>query len=396
MATMMRIEEPRAAPRGAFALWALGFRPFYLLASAFAALSVLLWALQYGGLLAVAVVRGPTWHGHEMLFGFAMAVIAGFLLTAVRNWTQRRTPEGWALAAIASLWIAGRILVLTPYVVAAAVVNAAFPLAVAVGIGIPLVRAANRRNYFFIALMIAASGATLAVHLAAMGAIPWPERLGLQVGLDLVLFVIAVVAGRVVPMFTNNGVPGAGAARKPVVETLVLASTLVLLAADLIGLPPPMLAPLVLVACVAHAWRLFLWRPWNTAGNPLVWILHAAYLWIPLHLLLRLLALAELVPAALAVHALTVGGIGGMTLGMMTRTAKGHTGRVLQADRWEVAAYALVMAAALVRVGLPLAWPAGYSASVVASGVLWSAAFGIYFVRYLPILLRPRIDGRPG
>jgi uncharacterized protein involved in response to NO len=392
----MRIEERRAIPARGFALWALGFRPFYLLASAFASLSVLLWALQYAGFLGVAAVRGPTWHGHEMLFGFAMAVIAGFLFTAVRNWTQRRTPEGWVLAAIALLWIAARLLVMTPYATAAAVVNAAFPLAVAVGIGIPLVRASNRRNYFFIALMLVASAATLAVHLAAMGAIAWPERLGLQAGLDLVLFVIAVVAGRVVPMFTNNGVPGAGAERKPVVEKLVLASTLVLLAADVIALPAPMLAPLVLVACVAHAWRLALWRPWNTAGNPLVWILHAAYLWIPLHLLLRLLALAELVPAALAVHALTVGAIGGMTLGMMTRTAKGHTGRSLQADRWEVAAYVLVMAAALVRVGLPLAWPASYAASVVTSGVFWSAAFGIYFVRYLPILVRPRIDGRPG
>jgi uncharacterized protein involved in response to NO len=396
MVSMMRIEEPRAAPRGAFALWALGFRPFYLLASGFAALSVLLWALQYGGYLGAAPVRGPTWHGHEMVFGFAMAVIAGFLFTAVRNWTQRRTPEGWVLAAIAALWLAGRILVMTPYPVAAAVANAAFPLAVAVGIGIPLVRSANTRNYFFVALMLAASAATLAVHLAAMGTITWPERLGLQVGLDLVLFVIAVVAGRVVPMFTNNGVPGAGADRKPVVEKLVLGATLAVLAGDLLALPPQMLAPLLLVACIAHGLRLALWRPWRTGGNPLVWILHAAYLWIVLHLLLRLLALGAVVPAQLAVHALTVGAIGGMTLGMMTRTAKGHTGRLLQADRWEVAAYVLVMAAALVRVGLPLAWPAAYAGSVVASGLLWSAAFGIYFVRYLPVLVRARVDGRPG
>lgn len=396
MPPLMRIDEPRVAPGGGFALWALGFRPFYLLGSAFAALSVLAWALQYGGYLGAAPVRGPVWHGHEMLFGFAMAIIAGFLFTAVRNWTQRRTPEGAWLAAIAALWVAGRVLVMTPYPMAAAVVNAAFPLAVAVGIGIPMLQAGNRRNYFFVALMLAASLATLAVHLAAMGMFAWPERLGLQVGLDLVLFVIAVVAGRVVPMFTNNGVPGAGADRRPVVEKLVLGSTLALLAADAAWVPVPLLAPVVLVAGVAHAWRLVLWKPWKTTGNPLVWILHAAYAWIPLHLLLRLLAIADVVPAPLAVHALTVGAIGGMTLGMMTRTARGHTGRILSADRFEVAAYGLVMAAALVRVGLPLAWPAGYAASVVASALLWSAAFGIYFVRYLPILTRPRVDGRPG
>ena len=392
----MRIDEPRIAPRGGFALWALGFRPFYLLGSAFAALSVLLWALQYAGVLPFAAVRGPVWHGHEMLFGFAMAIIAGFLFTAVRNWTQRRTPEGAWLAAIAALWLAGRVLVMTPYPMAAALVNAAFPLAVAIGIGIPLVLSRNRRNYFFIALMLVASVATLAVHLAAMGVIAWPERLGLQVGLDLVLFVVAVVAGRVVPMFTNNGVPGAGADRKPVVEKLVLGSTLVVLAGDALGLPVPMLAPLLLVACLAHAWRLALWKPWRTTGNPLVWILHAAYAWIPLHLLLRVLAFADVVAAPLAVHALTVGAIGGMTIGMMTRTARGHTGRMLQADRFEVAAYLLVMAAAVVRVGVPLVSPAAYAASVIVSGLLWSAAFGLYFVRYLPILTRPRIDGRPG
>lgn len=396
MSSMMRIEEPRAAPARGFALWALGFRPFYLLGSAFAALSVLLWALQYGGLIGVAPVRGPVWHGHEMLFGFAMAIIAGFLLTAVRNWSAQRTPEGGWLAAIVLLWVAGRVLVMTPYAMAAALANAAFPLAVAVGIGIPLVRAKNRRNYFFVALMGVASAATLAVHLAGMGAIALPERMGLQVGLDLVLFVITVVAGRVVPMFTNNGVPGAGADRKPVVEKLALGATLALLAADFLGLSAALLAPVLLAALLGHSARLALWRPWKTAPNPLVWVLHAAYAWIPLHLLLRLLSLGELVPAQLAVHALTVGAIGGMTIGMMTRTARGHTGRMLKVDRFEVAAYVLVMLAAIVRVGTPLVWPAGYAASVVASAVLWSTAFGIYFVRYLPILTRRRVDGKPG
>jgi uncharacterized protein involved in response to NO len=396
MATMMRIEEPRAAPRGGFALWALGFRPFYLLGSGFAALSVLTWALQYAGWLGAAPLRGPVWHGHEMLFGFAMAIIAGFLFTAVRNWTQHRTPEGGWLAAIALLWVAGRVLVLTPYAMAAAVVNAAFPLAVAIGIGLPMLRARNKRNYFFIALMVVASVAVLMVHLAAMGIVAWPERIGLQVGLDLVMFVIAVVAGRVVPMFTNNGVPGTGADRKPVVEQLVLGSTLVLLAADAAGMSPAMLSPLIVVALLAHLARLLLWKPWKVASNPLVWILHAAYAWIPIHLLLRVLAFADLVPAPLAVHALTIGAIGGMTIGMMTRTARGHTGRMLKADRFEIAAYALVMAAAVVRVGVPVLLPAGYAASVIASGLLWSAAYGIYFVRYLPILIRPRVDGRPG
>ena len=128
----------RTLPPHRFALWALGFRPFYLLGAVFASLSAALWALQYSGVITGAVLRGPAWHGHEMLFGYAFAIVAGFLLTAVRNWTQRDTPSGAALAAIALLWVAGRVLVLTPFVLTAAVVNALFPLAVAVGIGVPL------------------------------------------------------------------------------------------------------------------------------------------------------------------------------------------------------------------------------------------------------------------
>lgn len=396
MTPLMRIEDPRVPARGGFALWALGFRPFYLLASAFAALSVLSWALQYAGWAGPAPLRGPVWHGHEMLFGFTLAVIVGFLFTAVRNWAQRPTPEGPVLMALAALWVAGRILVLTPYPVAAAIVSAAFPLAAAVGIAVPLVAARNRRNYFFIALLAAAAAAVLAVHLASLGWLAWPERLGLQAGLDLVLFVIAVVAGRVVPMFTNNGVEGADARRHPSVERGVLGATLALLVADVLALPEPALAAVCLAALLAHALRFAFWKPWRTGANPLVWILHAAYAWILAHLLLRALALFDLVPAPLATHALTIGAIGGMTLGMMTRTARGHTGRPLRADGFEVAAYGLVMLAAIVRVAGPLAWPAAYAASVVASALMWSAAFGIYFVRYWPVLTRPRVDGRPG
>ncbi len=153
---------------GGFALWSLGFRPFYLLASVFAAVSILLWICQYTGHLPAAYIRSPAWHGHEMLYGYTIAVMAGFLLTAVRNWTGMPTPTGRTLMALAALWIAGRVLVLTPFAMAAAVVNAAFPVAIAVAIGIPLVRSRNRRNYFFIALLLLLGAAVLAFHLSAL------------------------------------------------------------------------------------------------------------------------------------------------------------------------------------------------------------------------------------
>ena len=383
------------APSG-FALWNLGFRPFYLLASVFAALSVALWALEYSGHLRTAYVRGPVWHGHEMLFGYTMAVVAGFLFTAVRNWTGRPTPTGPVLAGYALLWLAGRWLVLTPYGIAAAVVNAAFPLAVAVGIAIPLAQSGNRRNYFFVALLAAAGLATLALHLSSLGLLAWPARASLQVGLDVVLFIVAVIAGRVVPMFTNSAIPGADAARKPWLEKAALGGVLALLAADLFSAPAQLVAPLALAVAVVHGLRLWHWHPWRTLRTPLVWSLHAAYGWIGIHLLLRALAALDILAEPLATHALTIGVIGGMTIGMMTRTAKGHTGRPLTADGFEVACYALVQLAAVARVFGGLAWPSGYAATVAVSAVFWSSAFALYAVRYWPVLTRPRVDGKPG
>jgi len=393
---VLPIEEPPARPRG-FALWSLGFRPFYLLASAFAALSVALWALEYAGWLPGGYLEAPSRHGHEMLFGFALAVVAGFLFTAVRNWTGEPTPTGGWLMAIALLWVAARVAMVAASPIAAGILNAAFPVAVAIGIAIPLARSRNRRNYFFVPLLAAAGLAALAVHLAAIGVLPWEARtVSLSLGLDIVMFIIVVMAGRVVPMFTNNGIPGAGATANPWVERIALASVLAIAAVDLLDAPSLLLVPVALLAAAANAARLALWRPWRTTGTPLVWVLHAAYAWIPIHLALRACAAVGVVAPQFAIHALTIGAIGGMTIGMMTRTARGHTGRPLAADGWEVACYALVQVAAIVRVFGGLAWTRGYLATVLVSAACWSLAFGIYAVRYWPILTRPRIDGRPG
>jgi uncharacterized protein involved in response to NO len=382
-------------PRG-FALWNLGFRPFYLLASSYAALAVLYWALQYAGAIPATRARSPGWHGHEMLFGYTLAVVAGFLLTAVRNWTTRPTPSGIPLMVIAALWVAGRVLVLTPWATAAALVNAAFPVAVAIGIGIPIVQSRNQRNYFFVALMLLLGLAVLAFHLAGQNVLPWPQRVSLQAGLDVILFILAVMGGRVIPMFTNNGVPGVAATRHPVLEKLALGGVLLLLAADVLQLPLGIVGAIALVVAAVHAVRLYLWQPWLTFGTPIVWVLHVAYAWIVVHLVLRGLAALGLPGELLAIHALTIGAIGGMTIGMMTRTARGHTGRPLVADRFEVACYVLVALAAAIRVFGGMLLPDAYVATVIVSGLCWSAAFALYAVRYWPVLVRPRLDGKPG
>ena len=379
-----------------FALWRLGFRPFYLLASIFAAASVALWALQYTGWLRHAYLAGPLAHAHEMLFGFTLAVVAGFLFTAVRNWTVRPTPTGAVLAAIAALWLAGRVLVLTPYGWAAAAVNVAFPIAVAASIGIPLFRSRNRRNYFFVGLLALLALAEAGVHLAQLGVVALPGWVGIRIALDAILFLMVVMAGRVVPMFTNNGVPGAGARRHPLVEWAALGSVIALLAADAAGVAGLALFGLLVFAALVHAVRLALWRPWNTLRTPLVWVLHLAYAWIVIHLALRALAELGLAAAPLATHALTVGAIGLLTIGMMTRTARGHTGRPLVADRYEVVCYLLILAAAVVRVFGPAISPSAYMGTVALAAIFWSGAYALYAVRYWPVLTRARLDGKPG
>jgi uncharacterized protein involved in response to NO len=339
------------------------------------------WALQYAGRLPGGNVL---WHAHEMLFGYAFAVIAGFLLTAVRAWTGRPTPSGLPLAAIAALWIAARAVAPLSLAVSS-LFDLAFAAAVAWGIGAPLIASGNRRNWFFIALVLALGGASVAFQA-------WPQ-LGVAIGLDVVLFVMAVMGGRVIPAFTNNAIPGAGARRNAWLEKASLGAVLLLLLLDILQLQAGFVA---LAAAALHFCRLALWAPLKTRDRPILWILHASYAWIAVHLLLRGLAAFDLVPAVVATHALTVGAIGGLTLGMMTRTARGHTARPLSVGRTEVVAYVLVQAAAVVRSLLPLAFPAAYGALIAVSALLWFAAFAAFTVVYVPILTRPRLDGQPG
>jgi len=398
MSPLLQINNPSAAPAApppGFALWQLGFRPFYLLASVFSALSIGLWALQFAGWMGTPYLAGPMWHAHEMLFGFTLAVVVGFLFTAGRNWSGRPTPTGVPLMALAALWVAGRVLVLTPYGWAAAVVNVAFPLAAAIGLAIPFIAARNQRNYFFIALLLLMAAAVLGIHLAQLGVTTLPGWIGIQVALDVVLFIMAVMGGRVIPMFTNS-IAGASATKRPWLEKAALGTTLAVLLADVLALHG---APLVLLAGVcaaAHLSRWALWQPWKTFRTPLVWVLHVAYFWIPVHLALRGLGEMGLVSPSIATHALTVGAIGGLVIGMMTRTALGHTGRLLKAGRADVACYLLVLAAALVRVLVPLVAPGQLVHAVIGSAALWSAGFALYAVAYWPMLTRVRVDGKPG
>ena len=338
--------------------------------------------LQYFG--ALPPVQ-PLWHAHEMIFGYAFAVIGGFLLTAVRAWTGLPTPSGAPLALLAALWLVARAV--APFsLVGSSFIDLLFSIGLAWGIGQPILASRNR-NWFFVLIVLAIGAASV---LFAMSA-----RTGLQVGLDMVLLVITIMAGRVVPGFTNNAVPGAGARRAQGLEYAAIGAVILILALDLFQLQRAA-GMVALLAAALHAVRLALWAPLATRGRPILWILHLSYAWIVVHLAMRGLAEFLPVPPVLATHALTVGAIGGITLGMMTRTARGHTARPLTAGRAEIWAYVLVHAAAFVRVLVPLAWPAGYTTTVAVSALLWGLAFAIFTVSYIPVLSRPRLDGKPG
>jgi uncharacterized protein involved in response to NO len=288
------------------------------------------------------------------------------------------------------------VLAVTPFGVAAAVASVAFPVLAAAGIGKPLLASRNRRNYFFVVLLLGIAGVDALFHLSQLEVIDLSPQWPIRVGLDFVLIMLTVMGGRVIPMFTNNGVPGAGARRIEWVDKASIALTVAVLAADLFGVEGGWIAALLAVAGAAHAIRWSLWHPWTTTRTPLVWILHAGYAWIPIHLLMRSAAEVGWIASSPATHALAVGAIGGLIIGMITRTARGHTGRPLQAERAEVTAYALVVAAAIVRVVVPVLFPQALVEAAVIAGACWCIAFAVYAYSYWPVLTRRRIDGKPG
>jgi uncharacterized protein involved in response to NO len=382
-------------------LAAKGFRPFFLLAAVFAAAIVPLWLLVQAGVVGPgAYFDATSWHAHEMLFGYAVAVIAGFLLTAVGNWTERETLVGTPLLGLCGLWIAGRVAMTFPQLLptgAPALVDVAFLPALGVVLARPLLAAGNRRNYSMIGVLALLAAGNLAMHLDALGVLSaWKRRAALG-ALDVVVVLLLVMAGRVFPMFTKNATRGAAIRSLPPLDVLAIAAMVLLTALD-IGLPEHRAGGLVAaVAGLLAAARALHWGAWRTAKHPLLWILHVGYAWIPVGLLLRALATVDgRVPMTLATHALTVGAIGALTLGMMARVALGHTGRMLEAPRPAVAAFALVTLAALVRVAGPLAVPSRYLATVVVAGVLFGAAFALFAIAYVRILASPRVDGKSG
>ncbi|HEX6958734.1 MAG TPA: NnrS family protein [Ferrovibrio sp.] len=399
-APLTQTPDPSAARR--WAPFALGFRPFYLGGAAWALLTLPLWLAFLAGHLDLPMADPLAWHAHEMLFGFAAAIIAGFLFTAVRNWTGNETPRGACLAALAALWLAGRVLLLAAPGWPAAVVDLAFLPAIAIAIARPILAMTppkgKGRPWMPVVILSLLTFANLLLHLGMQGVLENGRALGQSVALGAVAMLIAIIAGRIVPSFTMTAaqviVPVAKGRDRAALWALGIAIALDV-AAQLIAVPALLLAAANGVAALLHFARLQQWRSHRALRIPLLAILHIAYFWLPLAFALRALAALDLVPPAMAVHALGIGAMAGMMLAMMTRSALGHTGRKLKAGPIEIAVYAAIMLAALLR--LCAALHAEWQMPLLsAAGLAWEAAFGLFLLRYAPILLRPRIDGRPG
>ena len=399
-ASSVPIAEPASAPVSVLRGWPLlrlGFRPFYLCAALLACVSVPLWAAVFLGLATTSfTLPAFLWHGHEMVFGFAAGVIIGFLLTGVRAWTGLETPRGPLLGALAVLWLAARVAAVTgPYALFAALDFALLPL-VAVLLLRLLVRAGNRRNIPLLSLLLLMAAANAVFHLSVMGIVQVPAASPLYGGLALILMVVTVMAGRVVPVFTRNVTPGLKNSVPQPLEWSVLASTGLALALWVFGAPAGITGVLCALAAVLHAVRLALWKPQVTLTRPILWILHGAYAWLPIGFALLAAAQAGWLAVSLAVHAFAVGAVGGLIIGMITRTARGHTGRPLKTLRGETLAYALVLVAAVLRVLVPAAAPALYAQALAWAAGLWGLAFLIYLVIYVPWLTHTRLDGKDG
>jgi uncharacterized protein involved in response to NO len=382
---------------------AKGFRPFFLLAALYAPAIVPLWlAILTSNLMPGSYLPPTTWHAHEMTCGFVSAVIAGFLLTAVGNWTQRETATGAPLAGLAALWLAGRLVMLFAGALPRglpALVDLAFLPTLAVVLARPLIAAKNRRNLVMLAILAALFAANLVIHLEALAWLPsGSAHLANLLSVDLILLLIMLIGGRIFPLFTRTATGVQSIRNIPWLDRLCIAAMAGLLIVDAIR-PQGDRAGAVLsgIVGVLAAARAAHWGTRHTLRDPLLWVLHAGYAWLVAGLLLRgASGLLGAPLASVAIHALTVGAIGTLTLGMMARVSLGHTGRVLVAPGSMNVAFVAINLAALSRVLVPWFAPEWYLGGLVTAGALWVLAFALFLVSYGSMLCRPRVDGRPG
>jgi uncharacterized protein involved in response to NO len=380
------------------AVWSSGFRPFFLAAAAYGPLLLVLWYAARSGwwMLAHTGLALPLLHAHELLFGFAAALVCGVVLTALPSWSGAAELRGPRLAALAALWLAGRVALHGAEWLGgplALVVDCALLPALAVLL-FPTIAVARRRLFWWtLPPLVALAGANLAFHLALANGSEAGARWALMLAVHALAFLFTLYGGLFIPAFTRRWLHARGERSGAILMPLEYATALAMVAfacADLLGAPAAWVIAAALAAAAVHAWRFARWRGWRTAGEPLLWCIHLGYAWLIVALLLR--ASAEFFPAVPReawIHAFTIGAYGMLKIGLMTRVALRHTGRPLQAPRPMQAAFVMVLAASLLRLAYSVhdlgEW------ALAGSALLWAAAFVLYLIMHGPMLLRPSL-----
>lgn len=383
----------------------LAFRPFFLLAALFSILSLLVWLGFWHGNILLRPYGGLVfWHQHEMLFGFAAAVIGGFLLTAVRNWTGLPSLNGGPLLGLVALWLLGRVLMAFPMDLPGwllLAVDLAFLPVVAIVMARLVITAKRWRNLIFIPALLLFATANLAMHLGVMQGDAELIRQAAYLAVLLITLMMTVVGGRVIAMFTANRLGRPKPEPIALLEGVTLVSTAGVVVLQLVimlgvAIPALLMGGVMLLAALANTVRMARWGGLHSWREPLLWGLHGSYACIPLGLIMWVLALMGLMRVELAVHALTIGGMGTMMLAMMARVSLGHTGRPIRTLPGIGVALGLMLIAALVRSPVLALFPQITHWTYTLSIIFWCVAYAIFVVHYTWPLMQARVDGQDG
>jgi uncharacterized protein involved in response to NO len=380
-------------------LFSIGFRPFFLVAGIFSVLLMLLWTSVYWfsiSLPAFNYYSSSIWHAHEMIFGYSIAIISGFLLTAISNWTGLKTVHGNKLAFIVLVWILGRIapfISVFPNHIMALTDILFLPLLIYF-VAQPLIKSSNKRNYFIIALLGVFCILNILLHLHLLGYLSTNPNKILMLSMYLIIVLISVMAGRVFPMFSQNGVKNRYQVKKFVyIEKLAVASVLIFACIHVFISNQWLLFLVSMVVFLIHLIRLIGWYNQQIWQVPLVWVLHLGYFMLVLGFGLG--ALESFYPQLkfLTIHAFTIGVIGVLTLGMISRVSLGHTGRnINRPPRLIFIAFTALILSVVIRVFIPILAGNSTIESIIISGLFWVLAFILFLVKYSIFLIRPRAD----
>lgn len=390
---------PRLRATTGPALLSYGFRPFFLLAGGWALATLTLWMLSFLGFLDLPTVFDPlAWHAHEMLFGFAAAAVAGFVLTAVPNWTGRLPLQGGPLLFLVGLWLAGRIAVITSAIIGgwtATVVDVAFLAVLLAAVAREIVAGRNWRNLPIVAALAVLCGSNMAFHIEALTA--YGTAVSARLAISVLIVLICLIGGRIIPSFSRNWLAKQGTGRLPAsfgnFDKLTLIVTAAAMACWTLDPQSHVTGAAAAIASACNLVRLVRWAGERTAPEPLLWILHVGYLWIPAGLgLLAISAFDGAVSPSAGLHALTAGASATMILAVMTRATLGHTGRALHAGAGTTVLYLLILLAGVSRVAASLDVTV-FTSLLILSAVAWAAAFGVFLGAYGPMLARPRVQG---